>query len=889
MLRILILSLVFSCGRLFADPWDLKSWDSAKPLKLTQGWEFFWETWLTPESPVVQGIQLDTELCWQRVINPSTQKNFPSEGFGTYKISFHGLKSRKDGYEVFMRSAATAYRAYLYPDDGSEAPLIFSNGVVGTTAETSVPQPLQLTVAFSPKGEDQVWHLIIQVSNFHHFRSGLWQPPEIAPGQQLSTKNRYEREGFIFSMATVFIIGIYNFMIFMRRRRDYSSLSLAAFCAVVALRAFVTSDLLSYYFPEPHTYLYNIKYAIEYTTIVLGPISYGAFVHFSFHDNAKSRLLNFQLGLSLLVCLFTLSTTPQFFTRFVIVYQVFGMFIVVEYIYFLARAMMRKSEGATMAFSGTCLLSFALIYDIMIQHGLVPPPFISQYGVGAFVFLQSQVVATRFARAFDTAERLSRHLQKEVDRQTANIRTLMDHVPLGIFTIDRDLTIGKAYSTRLEEIFDEKDMNGQSALQIMFQNSDMSREVQSIVQSTLVAAFGEPLEFWPLNAAQLPNEYQRQQEILELDWHPIVDPQGLIISVLITIRNVTQLRKLTDEAARREQDIQLLTELVQADPKHLRLFWNEAQALLTTMQSDVGQRPAVQIARDMHSLKGLARSLGLRQLTGLIHDSESLLLGIPPSLESQHSILESITVLFSAYQDLFQQRLAGADTAKGGTLVDRESLLELEKCWLSRQGIDSAVKSLLCRFVFKSINELAHDLRDEGRRLAGQLKKDPFVLDAKGPAIFFRERTERNLRNALLHLLRNTLDHGFLKTSDRDHEARVELDWEWHDEKLLCTWRDNGQGLNLKALVHRAFGAGRTIPSDRSEREALAESIFHDGVSTAETISEVSGRGIGMSAARAMLESLGGTLDIELLEPFDQERQTFQFRLSLPRQHIIEV
>ncbi len=91
MLRILILSLVFSCGRLFADPWDLKSWDSAKPLKLTQGWEFFWETWLTPESPLAQGIQLDTELCWQRVINPSTQKTFPSEGFGTYKISFRAL------------------------------------------------------------------------------------------------------------------------------------------------------------------------------------------------------------------------------------------------------------------------------------------------------------------------------------------------------------------------------------------------------------------------------------------------------------------------------------------------------------------------------------------------------------------------------------------------------------------------------------------------------------------------------------------------------------------------------------------------------------------------------------------------------------------------------
>jgi two-component system chemotaxis sensor kinase CheA len=136
----------------------------------------------------------------------------------------------------------------------------------------------------------------------------------------------------------------------------------------------------------------------------------------------------------------------------------------------------------------------------------------------------------------------------------------------------------------------------------------------------------------------------------------------------------------------------------------------------------------------------------------------------------------------------------------------------------------------------------------------GELELDRSILD--------------RLSDPLVHLVRNAVDHG-IESPERRREAgkpetgSVTIDARREKDSIRITVQDDGGGMEIERVRRLAVEAGLVHPDIAEDLPAdqLVAFLFHPGFSTAESVSEISGRGVGMDAVRATLESLGGVVE----------------------------
>ncbi len=122
----------------------------------------------------------------------------------------------------------------------------------------------------------------------------------------------------------------------------------------------------------------------------------------------------------------------------------------------------------------------------------------------------------------------------------------------------------------------------------------------------------------------------------------------------------------------------------------------------------------------------------------------------------------------------------------------------------------------------------------------------------------------------LTHLVRNAIDHGIEKASDRITAGKPTIAqlrlWAYHQAGRVCIdVSDDGRGIDPAKLREKAVAKNlisHDAASRMSDREAI-NLIFHPGFSTAAQVTDVSGRGVGMDVVRTNIEKLGGTVDVE--------------------------
>jgi len=154
------------------------------------------------------------------------------------------------------------------------------------------------------------------------------------------------------------------------------------------------------------------------------------------------------------------------------------------------------------------------------------------------------------------------------------------------------------------------------------------------------------------------------------------------------------------------------------------------------------------------------------------------------------------------------------------------------------------------------------------REVAHQLGKR-VELSIEGAEIELDRSILDRLSDPLVHLIRNAVGHGIempsvREASGKDEVGKVLIDARRVKDSIRISIRDDGAGIDLNQVRDRAIAAG-ILPADLAEDlppEQLAALVFQPGVSTAESISELSGRGVGMDAVRVTVESLGGQVEI---------------------------
>lgn len=154
-------------------------------------------------------------------------------------------------------------------------------------------------------------------------------------------------------------------------------------------------------------------------------------------------------------------------------------------------------------------------------------------------------------------------------------------------------------------------------------------------------------------------------------------------------------------------------------------------------------------------------------------------------------------------------------------------------------------------------------------REVAQLSGKRVVVEIQGAELDLDRSILDRLSDPLVHLVRNAVDHGIETPEVRAAVGKPEvgcvtIDARRVKDSIRIAVRDDGKGIDLEAVRARAVERGLVVLdlAEDLSAEDIASFVFHPGLSTAQTISRVSGRGVGMDAVRATIESLGGQVEL---------------------------
>lgn len=315
--------------------------------------------------------------------------------------------------------------------------------------------------------------------------------------------------------------------------------------------------------------------------------------------------------------------------------------------------------------------------------------------------------------------------------------------------------------------------------------------------------------------------------------------------------------------------------------------------------------------RTFHSIKGSAGFLGLDAMAHLCHAAESVLdRGITPSRAQALGAI--LAALDACLDDVARQargpagpgsldavrsaREAAADASPRPASKLRVDLRQIEH--LSglvdalaapcHQAADAAAPAaaqcaelpaefrrtldLLAQATaslrYATAGELFRPLRELATHLARQLGKQVEV-STSGDAIELERALAEDLTRALNHLMRNALDHGIESPAERQRVGKpacggVQLNACAGDGGITIELRDDGAGIDPAAVKDKAVARGLLTATDAamlSDADALAL-VFRSGLSLRETVTRLSGRGIGLDIVRRAVATVGGRVDV---------------------------
>lgn len=189
----------------------------------------------------------------------------------------------------------------------------------------------------------------------------------------------------------------------------------------------------------------------------------------------------------------------------------------------------------------------------------------------------------------------------------------------------------------------------------------------------------------------------------------------------------------------------------------------------------------------------------------------------------------------------------------------RDGLAQLERNTREMQENIMRIRMLPISFVFQRFPRLVHDL-------SGKLDKR-IELELSGENTELDKTVMEKIGDPLVHLVRNSIDHGIespeqRKLSGKNESGLIKLNAFHEGGNIVIEIIDDGAGLNREKIMNKAVENGIISEGETLTDEQIDDLIFNPGFSTADVVSDVSGRGVGMDVVRRNIRDLGGTVEV---------------------------
>jgi len=528
--------------------------------------------------------------------------------------------------------------------------------------------------------------------------------------------------------------------------------------------------------------------------------------------------------------------------------------------------------------------------------------------VDLFNTLGSQISVALELSRMTQVELEKANLKRELDIQSAiaheskKVKILVDNMQQALFSVENTEKIVEPVSRYSTAVFGNDIVNA-NVFDVLFSEFKNDPEKIDALKSTITSVFGESELQWDLMESNFPRKIHLNRQVdnsydstrtLRIQPSPIWDDEQNLERILFVAEDVTDLEALEKQVNQHREQSALLSDVLESPRDQIRDFFATSASVLRKIRSLCGnltdQGPD-EIKRDLHTLKGNARLVKLMVLSKQIHESENELLKVNGNPAEIAALvvqeLNKIESLQNKYLDLLN-RLFPENQSDSAQLGANPLAIEyLDKMVTSLSGHLSRQEGLglqmACeRLNFRSLAKVASRFDAMVKDLARQLSKS-VQFEVSGEALASKDQVDQ-VQEVLLHLVRNSLDHGLETSAERvqagkPEVGRVKIEFVDDVETISVSITDDGRGLDGDKIAARAIEKGLVskIDAEAMTDQQKRSLIFRPGFSTKTEATEISGRGIGMDVVLKNVERMGGKIEI------DTELgngSTFRFRVN---------
>ena len=350
-------------------------------------------------------------------------------------------------------------------------------------------------------------------------------------------------------------------------------------------------------------------------------------------------------------------------------------------------------------------------------------------------------------------------------------------------------------------------------------------------------------------------------------------------TVIITLRDNTILKSVRVYTV--FQAVEEVATIIQSNPSAQDLedekFDNQFGLIILTKESSDAMQELIEGISEIESADvselSLDGSAGPATVAPAVESSAEIAASsterrgtLPIRTQRQEALVrvetERLDKLINLVGELVISRTQVVEMTKEDENSDQKSALaQLDRVTTELQYAAMSLRMVPIKQVFDHFPRMVRDL--------AQSSKKEINLEIFGEMTELDRSIVNQIGDPLVHLIRNSIDHGLEPRQERVAKGKpptgtIRLGARHEGSHILIEISDDGQGLNLERIRTKGIERG-LLTTDSGEitvREAV-DLLFHPGFSTAEEVTDLSGRGVGLDAVKATVESLSGTIDLE--------------------------
>lgn len=458
--------------------------------------------------------------------------------------------------------------------------------------------------------------------------------------------------------------------------------------------------------------------------------------------------------------------------------------------------------------------------------------------------------------------------QKEIITDSMQkIATLLDNSEEGFLSFDKELIVDVQYSLECERVFG-KSIAGEDIEKLLYPDDSYEQDrFKKMLKRVFDTDDDMKLE---MLLSLLPKEIKRDRSYLSAKYRMLESKHMMMV-----INDTTQEKELQEKIEREQKRLLFVVSSIKNKDELIDVI-EEFKCFLENSSKIALFEEAY---RSVHTFKGTFAQYDFYHLPKALHECENRL-----SRLRIEGMIDGVAEMFEAtipkLKESLQHDLKTLDEVLGEEYFHKSSEVKVDEGELSKittkiHGLiyseehhvelnedTMEILNLFKTIRYKPLRELLDMYPKMILQLAERLEKEIYPFEIEGGE--FRVDPERfsPFTKSLVHVFRNAIDHGIETPderveADKDEVAKISCKAELKDGQILLEISDDGRGIDKDKIIAKAKTMGLEIPQD----PLLL--IFEDSFSTKEQVTELSGRGVGLSAVRAEIKKLDGRIEIE--------------------------